>query len=179
MINLRYFLILFSIFFIQVAIGDECKNFEDKVLAIPYPEDGYVTDGQQPREDIGIFLQKEYDFKNDEIKIRRDGKNYPIVKFSFVEKRIKPLTSLFEINDFDLSQFSDKKILELLKNDSLKIKTDLNTYRIKAIRYDLYPFDLEYFAITAIDEIKTKEGEFCTIFLWLWAPDLEELSNLQ
>ena len=36
-------------------IADECKNFEDKVLAIPYPDNGYVTDGQQPRQDIGIF----------------------------------------------------------------------------------------------------------------------------
>ena len=28
------------------------------------------------------------------------------------------------------------------------------------MKYDLYPFDLEYFTINAIDEIKTKEGEF-------------------
>ncbi len=158
--NLRYILILFSIFFFQVAISDECKNFEDKVLAIPYPDNGYVTDGQQPKQDIGIFFHKEYDFENDEMKIRRDDKNYPIVKFSFIERKIKPLTSLVEINDSDLSQSSDKKILEFLKNKNLKIKTALNTYTIQATEYDLYPFDLEYFTINAIDEIKTKEGEF-------------------
>ena len=158
--KLRYLLILFSIFSAQVSIGDECKNFEDKVLAIPYPDNGYVTDGQQPREDIGIFFQKEYDFKSDEMKIKRDDKNYPIIKFSFVERKIKPSTSLIKINDFDLSQYSDIKILELLKKESLEIKTTSNTFIIKAIKYDLYPFDLEYFTINAIDEIKTKEGEF-------------------
>ena len=34
--------------------------------------------------------------------------------------------------------------------------------------------------ITIEKSVKTKEGEFCTIFfVALWAPDLEELSNLQ
>ena len=31
---------------------------------------------------------------------------------------------------------------------------------MKAGRYDLYPFDLEFFTISAIDEIQTKDGEF-------------------
>jgi hypothetical protein len=34
------------------------------------------------------------------------------------------------------------------------------TYFVKADKYDLYPFELEFFTVTAIDEIKTKEGEF-------------------
>ena len=43
------------------------------------------------------------------MKIKRDDKNYPIIKFSFVERKIKPSTSLIKINDFDLSQYSDIK----------------------------------------------------------------------
>ena len=28
-------------------LADECKNFEDKVMSIPFPENGIVSDGQQ------------------------------------------------------------------------------------------------------------------------------------
>ena len=85
-----YLLILFLIFFAQVSISDECKNFEDKVLAIPYPDNGYVTDGQQPKKDIGIFFHQEYDYNNNRIVLKRNKDNYPIIKISFIERNIKP-----------------------------------------------------------------------------------------
>ena len=57
---LRFLINLFiiTVLFNSSLFGDECQNFEDKVLSIPYPENGYVTDGQQPRYDLGLFFTK-------------------------------------------------------------------------------------------------------------------------
>ena len=55
---LRYTLVFVLLLFTQNLIADECKNFEEKVLSIPYPAEGLVTDGQQPRNDLGIFFIK-------------------------------------------------------------------------------------------------------------------------
>ena len=64
-----------------VSVADECKNFEDKVLAIPMPEVGMVTDGQQPKYDLGLFFFQDYNYEKDQIIIKRDSNNYPILKF--------------------------------------------------------------------------------------------------
>ena len=56
--------------------------------------------------------------------------------------------------------FVKNEILKLLTQNEVTIQTSSDIYNVQAIDYDLYPFDLEYFAITAIDEIKTREGEF-------------------
>ena len=45
---MKYKLIIFLIFLSFNALADECKNFEDKVMSIPFPENGIVSDGQQP-----------------------------------------------------------------------------------------------------------------------------------
>ena len=50
--------------------------------------------------------------------------------------------------------------IENLLEKKVKITTLQETYFVKADKYDLYPFELEFFTVTAIDEIKTKEGEF-------------------
>ena len=66
--------LLFVVFFLysQQLVADECKNFDDKVLSIPYPEDRMVTAGEQARNDLGIFFKQEYDYDKDLIKIKRD-----------------------------------------------------------------------------------------------------------
>ena len=143
-----------------VSVADECKNFEDKVLAIPMPEDGIVTDGQQPQNNLGLFFQERYDYQNDKILIKRNKENYPILKFSFIEKDLRPLTSILKINNTDLSKLSDEKIIDLINLKNANVETKSGNYIISAIEYDLYPFFLEYFYISAIDEIKTREGEF-------------------
>ena len=159
----KNFLLLFfliSLILPNYVKSDECKNFEDKVLEIPYPEDGLVTDGQQPRNDLGIYFHKTYDYEANKLIIKRDQKNYPIVKISFIEKKINQLSSIISLNSVDLSTISDTEIYDLVSKKSSNIKTSNGTYLVKAKDYDLYPFDLEYFTIEAIDEIKTKEGEF-------------------
>ena len=52
----KYFLITIIFFFkIFPSYSDECQRFIDTVLEIPEPKEGLVTDGQQPRKDLGLF----------------------------------------------------------------------------------------------------------------------------
>ena len=160
---MQFFRILSAIIIyltLGISIADECKNFEDKVLAIPMPQVGMVTDGQQPKYDLGLFFHQDYNYEKDQIIIKRDSNNYPILKFSFIERNLLSNTSIIKIDNNDASLLSDKEILDLISNEELKISTKNNEYKIRALEYDLYVFDLEYFNINAIDEIKTKEGEF-------------------
>ena len=157
---LRILLSILLIFFAQVSTANECDNFEEKVLSIPIPTEGYVTDGQQPKYDLGIFFHQDYDYQYDKIVIKRNKENFPIIKISFIEKNIKPFTAIKKINGNDLSKLKDIEILDLIELTEATVETQNNQYKISAIEYDLYPFDLEYFSILAIDEIKTKEGEF-------------------
>ena len=83
---LKFLVIIFFLFYNNLLIADECKNFDEKVLSIPLPENGMVTDGQQPKYDLGLFFHQDYDYKNDKILIKRDQNNHPILKFSFVER---------------------------------------------------------------------------------------------
>jgi len=161
--KLKNFLFLFFLMcFIlpNYVKSDECKNFQDKVLEIPYPEDGLVTDGQQPKNDLGIYFHKTYDYKQNKITIKRNENNHPIVKISLIEKNIKPSSLITSINDINLSKINDSQIYNLLAKKTSNVKTPNGNYLITGKEYDLYPFDLEFFSIIAIDEIKTKEGEF-------------------
>ena len=155
------FTALFLIFFLKnvYLYGDECQNFIKSVLEIPIPQEGIVKDGQQPKNDIGIFFHTEYDFEKNIIKIKRDINNYPILKFSLTSN-IPPDTPITLINNIDLSEKSDKEIDELVDTKKAIIQTKKDTFEVKSIEYDHYPFELVFFEINAIDEIKTKEGEF-------------------
>ena len=100
-----------------------------------------------------VFFHHNYDFDTNNLIFLRDENNYPIVKFSFSERNIKPLSSIKKIDDYDLAEKKDNEILKLLTQNEVTIQTSSDIYNVQAIDYDLYPFDLEYFAITAIDEI--------------------------
>ena len=156
----KYLFIVIYLLWSQQLAASECENFEDKVLSIPYPENGMVTAGEQAKNDLGIFFHQEFDYDKDVIKIRRDKNNYPILKFSFFEKNLEPGTSIIKIDEQDLSKLTKIEIENLLEKKEVKITTLQETYFVKADKYDLYPFELEFFTVTAIDEIKTKEGEF-------------------
>ena len=157
---LRFLIILLFLFSNNLLIADECKNFEDKVLSIPIPENRMVTDGQQPKFDLGLFFHQNYDYQKDKIIIKRDLDNYPILKFSFVQRDLLSNTPIIKIDENDTSKLSDKEIFDLISKKESVISTIKNEFTIKALEYDLYVFDLEFFVINAIDEIKTKEGEF-------------------
>jgi hypothetical protein len=158
--NFLLIFFLISLILPNYVKSDECKNFEDKVLEIPYPEDGLVTDGQQPRNNLGIYFHKTYDYEKNKIVIKRNQDGYPIVKISLLQKNIKPLSLITSINGANLSKVGDSNIYDLVAKKTSNLETSDGNYTIKAKEYDLYPFDLEFFSIRAIDEIKTKEGEF-------------------
>ena len=64
--------------------------------------------------------------------------------FHFSEKRFKPSSTLFKIDEQDLSQLKDE-INNLIKKKSLYSNITSDGYHVKALEYDLYPFELEYF----------------------------------
>ena len=159
----KNFLLLFfliSLILPNYLKSDECKNFEDKVLNITTPEGKIVSAGEKPKYDLGLFFQQSFDYKENKIIIKRDINNYPVLKFSLFERDLKPNTSIITIDNLDLSKKTDTEIFNLLKKIKLNISTTTDTYLLEAGEYDLYPFDLEFFTISAIDEIQTKDGEF-------------------
>ena len=79
LIVLYFFFIFFNVH------ADECKNFEEKVLSIPTPASGVVSDGQQPKYDTGIF-GKNFNYNKGELFLKRDKDNYPILRTSFLKK---------------------------------------------------------------------------------------------
>lgn len=157
---MKYKLIIFFIFITLKAFADECKNFEDKVLAIPLPANGIVSDGQQPRYDAAIYFSKDFDFKNNKILIHRDEKNYPILRVSFFNEDIKSGQPIQMINGKDLSNLNDDGLKEILKEKNLKINQDNKVFNLNSKKYDFYPFDLDYFLLNSIENIDTKSGEF-------------------
>jgi len=159
----KNFLLLFfliSLILPNYVKSDECKNFEDKVLNITTPEGKIVSAGEKPKYDLGLFFQQSFDYKENKIIIKRDTNNYPVLKFSLFERDLKPNISIITIDNLDLSKKTDIEIFNLLKKIKLNISTTTDTYLLEAGEYDLYPFDLEFFTISAIDEIQTKDGEF-------------------
>ena len=158
--NFLFLFFLISFILPNYVKSDECKNFEDKVLNITTPEGKIVSAGEKPKYDLGLFFQQSFDYKENKIIIKRDINNYPVLKFSLFERDLKPNISIITIDNLDLSKKTDIEIFNLLKKIKLNISTTTDTYLLEAGEYDLYPFDLEFFTISAIDEIQTKDGEF-------------------
>ena len=70
---MKFKFILLGFFFLFFkAYANECKNFEEKVLSIPTPASGVVSDGQQPKYDTGIFLEKSFNYDKGELFLKRD-----------------------------------------------------------------------------------------------------------
>ena len=64
----------------------------------------------EDRNDVGIFY--DFEWKDEEIKIKRDD-NYPIVRFSlFDKKNILPGTVIKTFNGIDLSKINDLEMLQ-------------------------------------------------------------------
>ncbi len=154
LIVLYFFFIFFKVY------ADECKNFEEKVLSIPTPVNGIVTDGQQPKYDTGIYFIKKFSYETNKLELERDENNYPILRISFFEERLVPGKHIQSINNNDLSNLNDDEISSLLKKNSLNIKQNKQSFKINANKYDYYQFDLDYFLLNSIESIDTKSGEF-------------------
>jgi hypothetical protein len=82
-----FFAFLSLITISNADVVDVTNKFNDLILNNDPLEYPYLED----RNDIGVFYEFSYDKKLNLIKIRRNQKNYPIIRFSlFNKKDIKP-----------------------------------------------------------------------------------------
>ena len=117
----------------------------------------------EKRNDSGIFFDFVWDKDNRKIITKRDKDNYPIVKFSFMEKEkiIPGKTAIKFFNSIDLSKIDDDKQLEKLTRESGKINIELvsgEKFQIKSKFYQLNDFKLEDFEIISIQDIDSAKG---------------------
>ena len=116
----------------------------------------------EDRNDIGIFYDFAYDSKDKIIKIKRNEKKFPIVRFSLFEKEkiVAGKTIIKSFNDIDLSKLDDDKIRKLHKFSG-KVNLELyNGQNISLVSkpYKLNDFKLSHFDIKSIHEINTTKG---------------------
>ena len=133
-------------------------NFTDYIYQ--YDEDNFEY--LEHRNDIGIFYDFAWDNVKKKIIIKRDKNNYPIVKFSFFEKKkiIPGITSIKAFNSIDLSKLNDHQ-LEKLSATAGEIIIELaNKDKIKVFSkpYKLNNFKLSDFKIISIQNIDTSKG---------------------
>ena len=72
----------------------------------------------EKKNDIGIYWSYTWDADNQKIKVKRDKNNFPIVKFSLLEKKLISGTVVKMFNDEDLSKMDDEpdEILSAFKH---------------------------------------------------------------
>ena len=116
----------------------------------------------EDRDDIGLFFDFDWDIETNKIIIKRDNKNYPIVRFSFFEKEkiIPNKTSIKSINGKDLSKLDDESIKKLQKSTgNIELATNNNeVIKIKSKTYKLNEFKLTNFDLKSINNIDTNKG---------------------
>ena len=118
MFQKRVIIFLFSFLFLQnqfttFADAAECETFGKKVdeqydPIIPYEE----------KNDLGIYWSYAWDQNNQKIIVNRDENNFPIVKFSLLEKKLSPGTVVKKFNGTDLSEIDDEALLNLTENSN-------------------------------------------------------------
>lgn len=114
------------------------------------------------RNDSGIFYDFEWDSTKEEIIVKRDIENYPILRFSLFEKKnlIPGTTAIKLFNNIDLSELSDNQIINLHKNNgtnSLTLKNN-KILRINSRPYLVNDFKLSRFELKSINHIDTTKG---------------------
>ena len=164
--NISFILIIFfSIFYSnfvyssQICDSGVIENINKNISAKNYSP---IFHYNQERKDIGIFYDFEWDSEKEEIILKRDSKNYPILRFSLFEKKLlKPgITVIKSFNDKELSNLSDKQIIELHKKDGthfLKLNND-KIVKIDSRTYLFSDFKLSKFDLKSINNIDTTKG---------------------
>ena len=95
---------------LNLSLSDEGDEFNKILIEKGSHEFPYL----ETRYDIGVFYDFEWVSKNKNIKIKRNEKNYPIVRFSlFNKKDILPGVIIEKYNNIDLSKLSDNEIEKL------------------------------------------------------------------
>ena len=153
-------LILFSFILYLSNSYAETLEQEDKFNNLILQNHDFKYSYLESRNDIGVFYDFFYDKKQNKILIKRDKKNYPIVRFSlFNFKQIKHGDSVTKFNKLDLSKINDKKIIELHKL-SANVKLTVNNKEINLISkpYKLNDVKLAEFYLDYINTIDTTKG---------------------
>lgn len=145
---------------LNLSLSDEGVEFNNILIEKGSHEFPYL----ETRYDIGVFYDFEWVSKNKNIKIKRNEKNYPIVRFSlFNKKDILPGVIIEKYNNIDLSKLSDNEIEKLHRSNKvveLKILKSQNKIKISPEPYKLNDFKLSNFFLKSINNIDTRKGIF-------------------
>ena len=88
------FLLSFVTLFLNNVKADIGAEFKNRILNSEF---AYKYPFQQRKNDIGIFFDFDWDKKNKEIIIKRDEKNFPVIRYSlFNKKKIKKGLSILK-----------------------------------------------------------------------------------
>ena len=153
------------LFFVSVLLANPFKVKAD--VALDFNNriyQNYVIKSypfQEERNDIGLFYDFTWDKNIKKLTIKRDVKNYPLIRFSLFDKEnFKEGTSVKKYNNVNLSKTPDKKIRELHKN-SKTAKITLSNDKIITLQpyaYDYNDVKLSSFNLEYINNIDTNKG---------------------
>ena len=152
------FLLSFITFYLNNVKADIGAEFKNRILNSEY---SYKYPFQERKNDIGIYFDFDWDKKNKEIIIKREDKNFPVIRYSLFNKnKIKKGLSVFKYDDNDLSKLSDEKIIELFRqNKEARILLSNNeTLNLKPNIYDYNDIKLANFDLEFINNIDTNKG---------------------
>ena len=177
MFHKRVIIFLFSFLFLQnqfttFANASECEDFGKKVDEKYNPIPPY-----EEKNNLGIY----WALNSDQITVKRDN-NFPIVKFSLLEKKLSPGTVVKKFNGTDLSEIDDEALLNLTANSNFAEiqffnEKKINKIEVFAKKYNYLNFYLTDFVLTSINEVDPKEGFFSidhTSTLTYKRPDLKD-----
>ena len=159
---IRYFFCIFFPFVLfsgsaNANVSDIAEEFNNLILNYHDLEYPYLEE----RNDIGIFYDFSYDEKLRKVIIKRDKKNYPVLRFSLFNKNdLKQGDIIVKYNDKDLSKLNDEELLFLHKKNN-KVRLTLKDNRIidlKPFPYKLNDIKLSNFYLDYINTIDTTRG---------------------
>jgi len=149
-----------AFFYSSVSFSDEniCEN---ETMDYIINNDPRNTEYNETRNDAGIHFDFDWNGK-DLITIKRNKKNYPIVRYSlFDDKNIKDSeTAVLKINNQDLSKLSDNDLTKLtyLRGENNYELDNGKIIPILSKPYKFNNFKLENFEILSIQNIDTNIG---------------------
>ena len=121
-----------------------------------------VVEYNEIRNDSGIFFDHQWNKKEQQVVVKRNKNNFPIIKFSLFEldefKLGKSAIRFF--NGADLSKLNDDEIKELVKKTGFNsiILDNNKLVNIKSKKYFLNNFKLRHFDLKSINNIDTTKG---------------------
>ena len=133
MFQKRIIIFLFSLLFLQnqfttFANASECEDFGKKVDEKYNPIPPY-----EEKNNLGIYWTPTWDQNNQKIIVNRDENNFPIVKFSLLEKKLSPGTVVKKFNGTDLSEIDDEALPNLIANSNFAEIQFFNEKKINKI----------------------------------------------